>query len=69
MSTIGMWYFCSCASNDIVRLAGEETYKQIGQRVLDALIRRCSEGIDLVRFATDDDVLEMIELVQKEMSK
>lgn len=69
MSCIDSWSFCMAAAEDIKRLAGEEIYKQIGQRVIYVLQVRCSENFELVRYANDDDVLAVIDLVQKEMGK
>lgn len=69
MSNICSWNFCQAAAQDIKRLAGENIYKQIGQRVIYVLQIRCSENFQLVRYADDDDVFAAIKLVQKEMSK
>lgn len=69
MSSICSWDFCIAAAEAIERLAGKAIYKQIGQRVIYVLQIRCSENFHLVRYATDDDVLAVITLVQKEMQR
>ena len=67
MSTIGQWFFCSCVKQDIIRFAGEEVYAPIGQQVIDALRNKCSENFELVRFPEDEEVIDMVYKVQKEM--
>lgn len=69
MGIVGQWFFCDCARKDIVRFAGEEVYKQIGQQVIDALINLCSENFEIVRFPEDEEVLDMICRVQNEVKK
>lgn len=62
---IGGWNFCSCVAQDIKRLAGEEFYKQYGQYVIDCVMTRCSEGLDIVRYPEDEEVLKVIELCKE----
>lgn len=67
MGKVGSWDFCMRAAQCITRLVGQAVYRSIGQRVIYELQVRCSDECGLVRYATDEDVLEVIELIKKEM--
>ena len=68
MGSIGSWEFCVRAAQCITSLAGQAVYRAIGRRVIYELQLRCSDDCGLARYASDDDVLEVIDFIKKEMS-
>ena len=68
MSNIGSWDFCIRAAQCINRIAGQAVYRAIGRRVIYELQLRCSDGGGLARYPSDEEVLEVIELIKKEMT-
>lgn len=60
------WNFCRALRQDIIDLTDEDTYDAYGQDVMAILECLCSENFEIVRYPSEEEILEVITDVQSE---
>lgn len=60
------WNFYRALQQDIINLTDEDTYHAYGQDVMAVLECMCSENFEIVRYPSEEDILEVIADVQSE---
>ena len=58
------WHFMQCCKQDIIQLTSEEFYQCYGELLLWKLINLCSDGLALVRYPTDEELVNTIALIK-----
>lgn len=58
------WNFYKVLQQDIIDLTDEDTYHTYGQDVMAVLECLCSENFEIVRYPSEEEILEIIAEVQ-----
>ena len=58
------WNFYRALQQDIIDLTDEDTYHAYGQDVMAVLECLCSENFEIVRYPSEEEILEVIKEVQ-----
>lgn len=60
------WNFYRALKQDIIDLTDEDTYHAYGQDVMAVLECECSDFFNIVRYPSEEEILETIARVQSE---